>query len=1048
MTTNQGYEPFKSASEVADKEYHLHSVTGDEYIFNEVKGSWRVMSAVKNRVFHSPLAPDKPTNGQQLDGYLPRQGDMWWDTNLLELRVWHEPVPEDPNEKIPPGRWISSTNPHMSPLSPKKNRVIGKLALLDENDNPFRYQSVYEDTLYRIKVERTDSTAEESLIGYSWVAQPSSIGGVPVVFSHPNAAATSVEIPPMVRINGVAKQQSIRIVCKVSAIDKVDTFIEPSKSVDTGQLIIKEAPVSALPESGTVDVQILSDADLGQSSDTQGKYVVYKIEVDSLPFDGIYENVDGWPPGRETYQILTANISLTNQTTAVDFKYVRDNIQQDYYLGFYEDPARTVPWGTTGVGADLGIIDPAERNHRLIVDQSFFGNIYFTKFPAGSENTMAGHIEWGKLPDPEGDIGTVTITGPGDPGKNVETTYNITYSGTVPSNRVDKVLTTSDPLAEVDGNKITFGTTGYHEVNAVVRSIYATDSPQTATIGVDVEPGLDKIGNFTISGDERAVVGVPNVYTYSYDGDVVNHTVEFTTSDSGASITGGSIIFSKPGDFIINGRITADDSVEGYLDDSINVNVLSGIPSHIEMSKDEVATGVAETYLMVIDGILNNKAHTWSTTRSTGGTGIRSNPEGVITHYTSGREFGEELVNGDVSGDSFVVLDRATGIDEGIFITFPKTETRTSIGLYLSTMLDGLPDDSESIPITMNALTEDGGVGASVSVSVQSIEPNLYTINLPFVDQKILGIRLISKVSGSRIAVHGYTVDGFLVESYLNDIIVDNGDDSASIAMFKFDEDRVVQCIADGDEGRSVARFTIPVIDPPEPSLGSTTFKSPNKLPTSGETVYTYQFETKDNTVDVGYSAFFNPSDTNIPNNLGYELDDSDIDNGILKLKFPYFYADDMGYISDINLKGTLSVIVSDVRDDIEESDRLPSVSANASNIKVTYPFTMAPKTSVTADQDFPANTNISVGWTGIMSSDLDHTTLNITATMMTATDGDGNVFTADSVAAVNPDGRANRLFTFDSLDAGTYVFASDVTYLDDAGMTGDVIFRITKSVS
>ena len=1047
MTTYQGYEPFPSADAVADKEYHLHSVTGDEYIFNEGKSSWRVMSAVKNRVFHSPIAPDIPTNGQQLDGYLPRQGDMWWDTNLMELRVWHEPIPDDPTEKTPPGRWISSTNPHMSPLSPKKNRVIGKLSLLDENDNPFRYQTVYEDTLYRLKVERTDSTAEESLIEYSWTATPPEINGVRVNFSHPNASATSVVIPALSRIDGVVAQQSISLACTVSAIDKIETFIEPSKQVRSGTLPIREIPVSSQVETGSVDVTILSDKDLELSENTEGKYLVYVINSSALAFDDNYNNADDWPPGRETYLIQKANISLTQQTTVMDFIYASESVREDYYLAFYEDPNRTVPWGSTGVGADLGIQDPAVRNHRLIVDEDFYGNIYFTKYPAGSENTMAGHIEWGQLPDPEGDIGIVTITGTGDPGKNVESTYNIAHSGDVPENKTVKTLTTSDPLAVVNGNKITFGTTGYQSVNAIVKSIYATDSPQTASIGVDVEPGLSKIGNFTISGDNKAVVGTPYVYTYSYDGDVVDHTVEFTTTDSDASITNGSIIFGQPGDFTVTGTITADDSVEGELTDSIDVNVLSGIPSSIMMNKPvvEAATGVPETYIMTIDEFLGDPTHTWSTTRSTGGTVIRSNPEGVITYGTSGREFSEEIVDGDVSGDSFILLDRATAIDEGLFITFPTTETRTSIGLYLSTMLDGAPDDSESVAVTMSALTEDGGVGASASVSVQSLTPNLYTIQLPYVDQKILGIRLISKVNGSRIAVHGYTVDGFLVESYLNDIIVlEYTAGIASIAMFKFDEDRIVQCIADGDQGRSVARLAVPVIDPPEPSIGQTLFQSPNRFPASGETVYTYQVETTGNTVPVSYSAVFNTIATNIPLDLGYEFDDSEVESGILKIKFPYFFADDVDHINEINLSASLSVIISDARDNIDSSEILPSGTSSISKIEVQYPFQMIASTSVDPNVDLTAGANFYVGWTEVVSSELDSETLVITPTTMTATDENGNAFPAASMTIEGTD----RRFAFDGLAAGTYVFASDVNYADGDGKAGDVIFRFTKTVS
>jgi len=363
MTATPGFEPFPPDTGTDDGELYVHSVTGDDYIYDKDKGCWRVISAVKQRVFAQALPPDIPTNGGATPGYVPTRGDMWWDSNLLELRVWNQPDPEDPNDTVPtPGRWISSTNPHMSPLSPSKNLVIGQLSILDQDGQPFKAKVLYEDTLYTLQIKRTDSNASEKLIKYGWRSIPETIAGNPVKFSSPTGTLTKVEIPPLGRdASGNIIPQSVRIYCKVTAIDKVDTFIEPVKEVNTGVLPIREIPVSGVPITANTKALLLSESEVGIGTDTIGKYLVYEINAAELDFDGDYSNARDDYPHEDTYVIQKAQLSSTVETSTVEFIYENDDTMNNYRLSFWEDKERTVPWGTSpDTGANLGVINITE----------------------------------------------------------------------------------------------------------------------------------------------------------------------------------------------------------------------------------------------------------------------------------------------------------------------------------------------------------------------------------------------------------------------------------------------------------------------------------------------------------------------------------------------------------------------------------------------------------------------------------------------------------------------------------------------------------------
>ena len=942
MTATPGFEPFPPDTGTDDGELYVHSVTGDDYIYDKDKGCWRVISAVKQKVFAQALPPDIPTNAGATPGYVPTRGDMWWDTNLLELRVWNQPDPEDPNDTVPtPGRWISSTNPHMSPLSPSKNLVIGQLSILDQDGQPFKAKVVYEDTLYTLQVQRTDSNAAEKLIKYEWRSIPETIAGQPVKFSSPTGTLTKVEIPPLGRdSSGNIIPQSVRIYCKVTAIDKVDTFIEPTKEVNTGVLPIREIPISGVPIAANTKALLLSESDVGIGTDTIGKYLVYEIDAAELDFDDNYANAFDDYPHEDTYVIQKAQLSATQETSTVEFIYDSDDTMNNYRLSFWEDKNRTVPWGTSpDTGANLGVISETQRKHQIIVDKDFIGNVYFSKNPPGSSPTMAGHLEWGTLPPSEGSIGNVSILGAPDPEKNVVSQYAIQHDGDIDAARLVVTYSTDDPLAEVNGDEIKFGTEGTFTVNALVKSFYADDSPKTASLVVFVGAGLSKIGAFHIKGDTKAVVGLPVKYSYEFDGDATNETVTWTTNDSAATVTDGSIIFNTVGSFTVQGKIEADNVTDSPQFDTLSVSVEDGIASEITSAEDLVDTGKPYQYSLNVTGtpLTGSPTYEWKTSRSEGGVEWRAEPADIVSGFTSGREFGEELVDADISGDSYIVLESKSGATEGLYITFPKALDPTSVGAFLSVLdADGNPT-SDSVNITLAALKAGDTIVQTLTASVDSDTPVIRKLSLDYNDEEITGMKLNLNTGGYKLAVHGFTIDGFTIESYLNDIVENKGED-AVITMFRYDEQRTVQCTAEGDNGRTIARKTVDVQDPPEPSLGNTKFQSPAKL-IEKDTETEYTFETTENTVDVSYTAGFEV--TSIEGDAAadsaglYEFDDSDIDNGVLKLTVNA--TNDAGDDYTV-FTGKITLAIADARDpdDLEDGESiLNTVTASVAGIKV-----------------------------------------------------------------------------------------------------------------
>lgn len=1040
-----GYEYFPAAG-VDDQESHIHETTGDEYVYFKDKHSWRVLNAAKNRIYTGPNAPDTPLLSGNISGYVPIAGDLWWDTEHMELRVWNQPDPEDPMDLVPtPGRWVSSTNPHMSPLSPNKNLVIGKLTIVDGASEALTNGIIYEGFSYDYEVTRTDSNAPESSVAYQWSANPSEIDGNPVQFSHPTALKTRVTVPPLRRdTNELPIQESIRIRCTARATKDIEKFIEPQKYADTGIMAIRPVPTAAEPIDGNVTVELKTGGDIFGNTDRDPIYQVYEIDAGTKMDLISYDNTTNeYPPGSLTYAVWEVLGSYANETTVIKFKFVNQTDFDAHPLSFWEDADRTIKWGTTAdTGADLGL-DPVERTHTILVDENHRGNVYISKKPVGASPGMAGHIIWGFIPDPTGEIGTVTVTGNLEPGKNIVTPYTVSYSGNLPLDTEDLSITlaTTDPEATIDQDllNIKFSTVGAQQITATVRSTYASDSPKMSSILVNVGDGLDSIGNVTIQGNDTTVVGTPEVYSTFIDGDVDQYNIVYTTTDTTATVTANSIIFGSVGDFDVSTVVTAEDVIEpDPVTASMSVNVKSGISSVITTDRDPAFTNRQQTFLVTPSTDIPDASYTWKTTRSDGGTSWEAKPPEAITGGTSGRDTGEELINGDVSGDSFVRLNSTgLGANGGLFITYPKPVTPNKVGLLVSCLdINGNVSDEDSVNVTIQSLTTDGTTGNSYTATIKTGTPYETILDLSLINQEIYGLRVQTSTSGHKLAIHGYTINGDVITSYLNDEIINNGE-TAAVTMYRYDEERTVQCVVDGVSGRTVGRLTLEVIDPPTPTIGVTKFIKPPKQVVAN-TDYVYNF-TNTATIPVSYTAMFEVTGGELVGISQEELekliefDYTDINNNNIGMKVNFMFDDDSYHKS--TFEGKMTLIIQDVRDegDIFEEGRLDPRSSEVSNIKVNSGVFFVTLSSISSDNNPPADTDFEQGYSiGVTNVD-PFGEINYdsrTSSGLIAVDENGTTFDPVSVGS---DTTENYVATW-NLPAGTYVFKSTVTYkfLDD----------------
>ena len=229
-------------------------------------------------------------------------------------------------------------------------------------------------------------------------------------------------------------------------------------------------------------------------------------------------------------------------------------------------------------------------------------------------------------------------------------------------------------------------------------------------------------------------------------------------------------------------------------------------------------------------------------------------------------------------------------------------------------------------------------------------------------------MRVQTGTSGHKLAIHGFTINGDIISSYLNDDIINNGE-TAAITMYRFDEEITVQCVVDCTAGRTVGRLSLEVIDPPLPNLGVTRFIKPQKQVVPN-TDYVYNF-TNNATIPVAYTAQFVVTEGEL---LGIEQDDldklvefdySDIVNNNIGMKINFMFDNNSAHSSTFG--GTLRVIVEDARDDDDifedEGGRLGAAFTDVSGINVNSGVFFATTSSVPSGESPAADTDLSQGY-------------------------------------------------------------------------------------
>lgn len=200
----------------------VHPVTKAVYLWDYNKNSWLLFANNGARLYSSTIDP-------ALDAVVLYDGDLWWDSRALELRVYHRPIPHSPGIPVT-GRWVSSTNPEMSLTDTDRNLVIGIVEL----DAPST--SVYEGREAIFRVDRPQGGVDDSMLDYEWVVNPNPLtvpsgsnpGDFYVIVSDPYSPITSMTWTPGTYRVDDDGQIPFTVYCKVSAKEEFeDSFVNP-----------------------------------------------------------------------------------------------------------------------------------------------------------------------------------------------------------------------------------------------------------------------------------------------------------------------------------------------------------------------------------------------------------------------------------------------------------------------------------------------------------------------------------------------------------------------------------------------------------------------------------------------------------------------------------------------------------------------------------------------------------------------------------------------------------------------------------------------------
>lgn len=257
----------------------MHPVTKAVYTWSETKESWMMLSDPGARMF---TGVEDPGINVSL-----RAGDMWWDENLLELRVWHLPPVEKDDTGAPiirPGIWVSSTNPQMSGMDTERNEIIGTVYV----NSPTDVGDIFEDVTYSFEAYRNGG-ADDSKVTYQWTASPPSI-------SYPDASGNEQEYVIFFSNGGVGKivdvvfpegtyvtdganQVTYNVYCTVTA-NNPETFSNASQR--SRNIVCAPLPASA-PILNTLTItgdDVTLETIVGSESygDVYGSYPTFSVD--------------------------------------------------------------------------------------------------------------------------------------------------------------------------------------------------------------------------------------------------------------------------------------------------------------------------------------------------------------------------------------------------------------------------------------------------------------------------------------------------------------------------------------------------------------------------------------------------------------------------------------------------------------------------------------------------------------------------------------------------------------------------------------------------
>lgn len=328
----------------------IHPTTGAVYTYSEDKNSWMMMADVGTRTYSQTYDP-------QFDGVSPTVGDMWWDQNLLELRVWHQPEPK-PGETYA-GHWVSSTNPQMSGIDTDRNETVGYLELIP----PGNWEDIVEDYPTEWRVTRTGG-CDESKIEYEWFSSPPdvsyTVNGVEqtftVDFNPKDAPVTTVVFPEGTYVTDGDFVQRYGIYCQVRAKEQyADGFAVPKQNTKKQVIIPGTKPndsldyliVTTSKDAITDDVTI----ELNDGSSTVTKNSTNDYSSSIIPFNGKFflmypgdDDVDADGP------LVISNVDYTTYDGSQDIGILGD---YDQLVG---QPDGTYEGFLVDIGADT---DPA-----------------------------------------------------------------------------------------------------------------------------------------------------------------------------------------------------------------------------------------------------------------------------------------------------------------------------------------------------------------------------------------------------------------------------------------------------------------------------------------------------------------------------------------------------------------------------------------------------------------------------------------------------------------------------------------------------------------